>query len=495
MTGRPDPAAVSPDHRGLDGATARRRYVTVSFLFWFPIGMSVATGVLLFTERGMGLAAVAAFYAVHSLTASAAELPTGGLSDVLGRRPVLAVAGLLNLGAFSLIGLGAAGWAIALGMGLMGLARALSSGPAEAWYVDTVQAHAGPDADLRTGLARGSSATSAALALGTLLGGGLPWVLGLAPDLGEWLADATGGLVIPLSVPALLGALVEIVFVLYVVSSLPEPPRPRTTVRQVVGGVPAAIAAGLRLGARDILIRRVLLTASAAGAALAAVELLTPGRAAALMGTAESGALVFAGLACAGFLCSALGSQLAPLVARFAGGSERAVPASLGLTVLGLALLGMTAHTMSALATTVAVAGYGLVYLGLGAAGPNENDLLHRRVDASGRATALSVQSLSMQLVAAGAGLGAGALPPGPLPWLLAATAVLAGALLWVRRVAPAKPLPYVAPVKPLLDAAPRTDVETPAKPLPYAVPAKPLLDAAPRTDVETPVNVPNPLC
>ncbi len=149
-------------------------------------------------------------------------------------------------------------------MGLMGLARALSSGPAEAWYVDTVQAHAGPDADLRTGLARGSSATSAALALGTLLGGGLPWVLGLAPGLGEWLADATGGLVIPLSVPALLGALVEIVFVLYVVSSLPEPPRPRTTVRQVVGGVPAAVAAGLRLGARDVLIRRVLLTASAA---------------------------------------------------------------------------------------------------------------------------------------------------------------------------------------------------------------------------------------
>ncbi len=426
MTGASAPAAVSPGPGGPDGATARRRYVTVSFLFWLPIGMSIATGVLLFTERGMGLAAIAGFYAVHSLTAAAMELPTGGLADVIGRRPVLAIAGLLNLTAFTLIGLGAAGWAIALGMGLMGLARALSSGPAEAWYVDTVHAHAGPDADIRTGLARGSSATAAALALGTLLGGGLPWLLGFAPAVGEWLAGATGGLVIPLSVPALLGALVEGVFVLYVLSALPEPIRPRTTLRRVVGGVPAAIAAGLRLGARDALIRRILLTASAAGAALAAVELLTPGRAAALTGTAESGALIFAGLACAGFLCSALGSQLAPLVARFTGSSERAVLASLGLVTLGLTLLGLTTHTMSPLATTVAVTGYGLVYLGLGAAGPNENDLLHRRVDASGRATALSVQSLSLQLVAAGAGLGAGALPPGPLPWLLAATAVLA---------------------------------------------------------------------
>ncbi|MFH9298535.1 MFS transporter [Streptomyces sp. NPDC017520] len=440
MSGGPVVAAPAPG-RGPDEATARRRFATVSFLFWFPIGMSIATGVLLFTERGMGLAAIAGFYAVHSLTAAAMELPTGGLSDVIGRRPVLAIAGLLNLAAFTLVGLGAAGWAIALGMGLMGLARALSSGPAEAWYVDTVHAHAGPDADLRTGLARGGSATSAALALGTLLGGGLPWLLGLVPGLAEWLADATGGLVIPLSVPALLGALVEVVFVLYVLSALTEPTRPRAGVRGVVGGVPAAIAAGLRLGARDALIRRILLTASAAGAALAAMELLTPGRAAALMGTAESGALVFAGLACAGFLCSALGSQLAPLVARFAGSSERAVLVSLGLVTFGLTLLGLTAHSMSPLATATAVTGYGLVYLGLGAAGPNENDLLHRRVDASGRATALSVQSLSLQLVAAGAGLAAGTLPPGPLPWLLAATAVLAGALLWLRRAAPAKPL------------------------------------------------------
>lgn len=448
MTGGPVNAPAATGH-GLDGATARRRFVTVSFLFWLPIGMSIATGVLLFTERGMGLAAVAGFYAVHSLTAAAMELPTGGLSDVIGRRPVLAIAGLLNLTAFTLIGLGAAGWAIALGMGLMGLARALSSGPAEAWYVDTVHAHAGPDADLRTGLARGSSATSAALALGTLLGGGLPWLLSLAPGVGEWLAETTAGLVIPLSVPALLGALVEIVFVLYVLSALTEPSRPRAGVRGVVGKVPAAIAAGLRLGARDALIRRILLTASAAGAALAAVELLTPGRAAALMGTAESGALVFAGLACAGFLCSALGSQLSPLVARFTGGSERAVLASLGLMTLGLTLLGLTAHSMSPLATAVAVTGFGLVYLGLGAAGPNENDLLHRRVDASGRATALSVQSLSLQLVGAGAGLAAGALPPGPLPWLLAATAVLAGALLWVRRAAPSDvPPPVLRPAR-----------------------------------------------
>ncbi|MGW9304341.1 MFS transporter [Streptomyces cyaneofuscatus] len=443
------PRPSAPPGRGLAPLTARRRFTTVSFLFWLPIGMSIATGVLLFTDRGMGLAAIAGFFAVHSLTAAAMELPTGGLSDVIGRRTVLATAGLLNCAAFTLFGLAGAAWAITLGMALMGCARALSSGPAEAWYVDTVHAHAGPDADLRTGLARGSSAMSAALALGTLLGGGLPWLLGLGPGAGEWLTDATGGLVIPLSVPALLGALVEIVFVLYVLSALPEPPRPPATLRGVVGGVPAAIGAGLRLGARDALIRRVLLTASAAGAALAAVELLTPGRAAALMGTAESGAVLFAGLACAGFLCSALGSQLAPLAARLTRSSERAVLAGGGVVALGLTLLGITTGSPGPYATAAAVTGYGLVYLGLGVAGPNTNDLLHRRVDASGRATALSVQSLALQLVAAAAGLTAGVLPLGPLPWLLAAGVVLAVALLWVRRAAasPQVPLSSARPV------------------------------------------------
>ncbi|MFC9175436.1 MULTISPECIES: MFS transporter [unclassified Streptomyces] len=443
------PRPPAPTGRGLDPLTARRRFTTVSFLFWLPVGMSVATGVLLFTDRSMGLAAIAGFFAVHSLTAAAMELPTGGLSDVIGRRAVLATAGLLNCTAFTLFGLAGAAWAITLGMALMGCARALSSGPAEAWYVDTVHAHAGPDADLRTGLARGSSAMSAALALGTLLGGGLPWLLGPGIGVGEWLTGTTGGLVIPLSVPALLGALVEIVFVLYVLSALPEPPRPPATLRGVVGGVPAAIGAGLRLGARDALIRRILLTASAAGAALAAVELLTPGRAAALMGTAESGALLFAGLACAGFLCSALGSQLAPLAARLTRSSERAVLSGGGVVALGLILLGVTTGATSPLATTAAVTGYGLVYLGLGVVGPNTNDLLHRRVDASGRATALSVQSLALQLVAAGAGLAAGALPLGPLPWLLAAAVVLAVALLWARRVAvsPQVSVPSAQPV------------------------------------------------
>ncbi|MET9470005.1 MFS transporter [Streptomyces sp. NPDC006544] len=426
----------------LDIRAARRRYVTVCVLFWLPLGLTIAPLVLLFTERGMAMTGVAGFFAAHSLTAALLELPTGGLSDVLGRRAVLAAAGLLNLTALTLVALGTTGWLLGLGMGLMGAGRALSSGPAEAWYVDTVQAHSGPDAELRTGLARGSSATSAALAAGTLAGGALPWLLGLHPDAGARLGEATSGLVLPLSVPPLLGAVVEIAFVLYVVSALREPPRLPATLRGVLRGVPAAVADGLRLGARDALVRRILLSAGAAGSALAALELLTPGRAAALTGASESGAVLFAALACAGFVCSALGSHLAPLTARLAGSGERAVLAGLGAGASGLLLLGATAAATGVASLVLAAVGYGLVYLGLGAAGPSENDLLHRRVSRAGRATALSVQSLTLQLTAALTGLVVSVLPAGPLPWLLGGTVLLAGALLWTRRSTPAAPGP-----------------------------------------------------
>ncbi|WP_406087237.1 MFS transporter [Streptomyces virginiae] len=434
----------------LDIPTARRRYITVCALFWLPLGLSLAPLILLLTERGMTMAAIAGLFAAHSLTAAALELPTGGLADVLGRRVVLVAAGLLNLTALALVGLGSAPWLLGLGMVLMGAGRALSSGPAEAWYVDTVHADSGPGADLRTGLAAGSSATSAALAVGTLLGGALPWLLGVGPDLGARLSEASYGLVLPLSAPLLLGSAVEIAFVLYVLTALPEPPRPTVALRDVLRGVPATVVDGLRLGGRDTLVRRVFLSAGAAGGALVAIELLMPGRAAAVTGASESAAVLFAALACAGFICSGFGSHLAPLTARLAGSGERAVMASLGIGAGGLLLLGATAGSTGVGALVLSATGYGLVYLGLGAAGPNENDILHRRVASTGRATALSVQSLVLQLVGALAGLVIGVLRPGPVPWLLAGGVLLAGSLLWLRRSGPTPPTPAATPQPPV---------------------------------------------
>ncbi|MFC9509721.1 MFS transporter [Streptomyces sp. NPDC057002] len=416
----------------------RRSYVTVCVLLWLPPGLALASMVLLLSERGMSLAAIAGLFAAHSLTVAALELPTGGLSDVLGRRPVLVTAGVLNMIACCLVGLGTTVWVLAAGMVLMGVSRALASGTAEAWYVDTVQASAGPGAELRTGLARGGTATSAALAVGLLLGGALPWLLGTGTGTGTGpgaeLSEATSGVVLPLSVPLLLGAAVRVVLVCYVLAVLREPPRPRATLRSVLRGVPVTVLDGLRLGGRDALVRRVMLSAAAVGGALGVVELLVPGRTVELTGASDSGPLAYAALACAGFVCCGVGSHLAPFAARVAGGGERAVLICLGTGVVGVLLLAVTASSTHLLATTVAVTGFCVFYVGIGAVTPNQNDLLHRRVPGERRATALSVQSLAQQLAGAFTGLVVGVMRPGPLPWLLTSAVLLSGALLWLRR-------------------------------------------------------------
>ena len=119
---------------------------------------------------------------------------------------------------------------------LRGVGRAPSSGPAEAWFVDAVHAADGPDTDLTPGLAKGATASSAALGIGVIAGGVLPVVVG---DLGGVAA---------LALPVLLGAVFEVVLLVVVVLGLPELPHPRLTVRAVVGGVPATVRTGLRLG-------------------------------------------------------------------------------------------------------------------------------------------------------------------------------------------------------------------------------------------------------
>ena len=81
-----------------------RRYAGLSFLQWLPVGLTMVPMVLLLLERGLTLAEVGALGLVSSLTLALAELPTGGLADSLGRRPVLvasAVAHAAGIPAYS----------------------------------------------------------------------------------------------------------------------------------------------------------------------------------------------------------------------------------------------------------------------------------------------------------------------------------------------------------------------------------------------------------
>ncbi|MEV6152821.1 MFS transporter [Nonomuraea sp. NPDC052129] len=415
--------------------SALRRYLLVSFLTWLPPGLMTAVMVLLMTDRGLSLAQIGFAIMVFSIVTIGLELPTGGLADVIGRRTVLAISAAFTVAALTLMAVSTTFWMFLATGVLKGVARALSSGPATAWYVDTLHDLEGPDADLKPGLARGGAMESVALLLGVLVGGFAP--LAVPPAV-----------MTPLALPPLLGAAAGLVLLVTVLFAMPEAAHPQRVGRSlgwVVRDVPATVVEGVRLAAGGPLLRRLMLAAAASGVALASVELLTPGRLAALAGTAELGSTGYAVVAALGFAGSAVGSTIVPRVARAAGGSVRGAVAGVVLTALAIGALAATAGLDGAPGFAATGLAYVVMFSGLSVAGVLCSEMTHHAVTAAQRTTVTSTSSLSLQAGAALANTTFGTLAVHAglsATWSLAAGVVLASALLFVRMPAlrPARP-------------------------------------------------------
>lgn len=407
-------------------ASARRRYVAISALTWLPPGLGMPAFVLLMLDRGLDVVTIGTVFAIYGIVTVVMELPTGGLADVIGRRGVLLASAALTTASFTAMAFATtAAQFMALSVA-KGLARSLSSGPAEAWYVDTVHATA-PTGDLRAGLSRGSAAGSAALAAGTLAGGALP------------LLVPPGSPVAPLAAPMLCAAVAGATLFTVVALWMTEPVRAggRPRLLAVLRGVPATVLSGLRLGVRSRSLTRLLVVSVTVGVALNAIELLTPGRLATLTGDAETGSASYAAVAAGGFLASAIGSALAAPAVRLCGGIPwRATTAAGVLAAAALGGLAATAQLSGSVGLVATGAGYVVLFVAFGLAHPLRSELLHARVSASERATLLSIDSLLLQLggVASALGLSVLAREFGlGVAWAVAASALLLGALALIR--------------------------------------------------------------
>jgi Major Facilitator Superfamily len=410
----------------IGAAAARKRFVVISALTWLPAGLGMPAFVLLMLERGLDLVTIGTVFAAYGVVTVLMELPTGGLADVIGRRGVLLASAALTTLSFSAMAFATtAAQFLALSVA-KGLARALSSGPAEAWYVDTVHA-IDSGGDLRAGLSRGSAAGSAALAIGTLAGGGLP------------LLVPSGWPVPPLAAPMVCAAFAGATLFAVVALWMTEPHRPAARPRlvAVLLAVPATIVTGAQLAVRSSSLVRLLAGSIALGVALNAIELLTPSRLAVLTGSAETGSAGYAAVAAGGFLASALGAAVAVPVARlFRGVTWRATVAAVVLTAASLAGLAATAQLSGVTGLVATAVGYVTLFLGLGIAHPLRSELLHQRIGASERATLLSIDSLLLQLGGVASALGLSVLARSfglGVAWSVAAVALLAAAAAMVR--------------------------------------------------------------
>jgi predicted MFS family arabinose efflux permease len=354
------------------------RFLVLLGLRWFPVGLLIPVYVLLPLERGLTIAQVGAVAAVQGIVVLVLELPTGGLSDAIGRRPVLLLAGAVNLASLALLGVAVSVAAFAVVFLLQGVHRALDSGPLEAWYVDAALA-ADPGADIETGLSRGGVVLGLSIAAGALAGGG---IVALGP------VGPVSALTVP--VAAAIGVQIALLLAVALLMTEHRDARGAAALRASLRGVPTAVRGALRLARRSRVIAALIAVELFWGFGMTTFETLMPVRLAEVLGDADRAAALMGPVGSAGWGASAAGAALIPLLTRRIGAPWTGFVLRIahGVTVAGMALFAGPAGLIAA---------FLLCYAVHGAADPVHAGLLHRQVDGPYRASLLSLNSMVSQ--------------------------------------------------------------------------------------------------
>ena len=366
----------------LDARGARRRYLSLVALRWLPTGLLVPVIVLLAMSRGLSVTEIGLVFAIQGLVVLVLELPTGGLSDALGRRPVLILASLVSLlalgvlyGADSVATFGVATY-------LMGSYRALDSGPLEAWFVDATLA-ADPDAEIEKGLSAGSAVLSVAIAVGALASGAL---VALDPF------DTIPALALPLLVSLALGV-VNLIAVAALMTEI-RIAHGLGSIAASVRAVPAVVADGLGLLRGSRVLLALVMVEMCWGFAAVAFETLFPVRLSETLGDAERAAAILGPVSSFAWCTAAAGAAGVVLVSKHIGVARSAAALRLvqGATVVAMGVIAGPLGVVTA---------YLACYVAHGASNPMHMTLLHREVDGPHRATVLSMNSMVAQLAGA----------------------------------------------------------------------------------------------
>jgi predicted MFS family arabinose efflux permease len=400
--------------QALTAEAVRRRYLTLVAMRWLPTGLIIPVSMLLPLERGMTLSEIGLAAAAQGLLVLFLELPTGGLADSLGRKPVLMASTLVGMTSIGIYLFADSFPAFFVAFALQGVFRALDSGPLEAWYVDATHA-ADAEAQIQRGLSGAGVVLGVTIATGALLSGLL-----VAWDPIERL-DA-------LALPVVVSLALQLVGLAGVAILMREirVNRGWKAATRAARETPAAISGGLRL-LRD---NRVLLAIISVelfwGFGMATFENFTPLRLSEILGDADQAAAITGPAASAAWLMSAAGAATVPWLGRRLG----LAPAAMLLRVLqGIAVLGIG---LSAGVPGV-IAAYLAAYLVHGASNPIHMTLLHRQVDGTFRATVSSLNSM--------AGLSAGALGLITLTAIAEATSLSTATIVGAVVLAAAAPL------------------------------------------------------
>lgn len=356
----------------------RFRYLTLYGLRWLPAGLMIPVMILLMQERGLSLTQIGLVGTAQGLIVLALELPTGGLADALGRKPVLVTAWAVCLVSLAIFAVADSFWLFFLSWALQGVYRALDSGPLESWYVDATLA-ADPKAGYERGLGHAGTVIGVAIGAGALLSGGL---IALGPV----------GPISALTLPVLVAIVLQAVSLVALLTLLVEtrPARGAGALRASVAEAPRMVGQAVGLLRRSRVLLALVCVELFWGFGMVTFEALLPVRLAEVVGDADRAAALLGPASSVAWLANAAGAALTPLLLRRLGAAPSAALMRIlqGVTVVGMGILAGPVGVLIA---------YLACYTVHGASNPLHMGLLHRQVDGPYRTSVLSLNSMMAQ--------------------------------------------------------------------------------------------------
>jgi len=269
---------------------------------WFVVGLIVPVIALLQLEKGLNLFQIGISMAIYSGTVVILELPTGGLSDTIGRKKVYLISLLIKFGAAFTILIAQDFQIIILGFLLLGMARAFSSGSMDAWFIDEFHL-IDPKGNLQEALARIGIFIPIGLAVGSLLGGFLPMSFGKITNQIPGLGTYSSNLI----------AILFFVIIQYLLTSkliIEEIPPERKS--DFISGfklLPEVLSTSIQYGVKNNTIFLLLLSVLALGVGFSGLETFWQPQVKNILGS-DSQTWIFGALTAGYFFAGSLGNVL-----------------------------------------------------------------------------------------------------------------------------------------------------------------------------------------
>jgi DHA1 family quinolone resistance protein-like MFS transporter len=352
---------------------------------WFIVGLLIPVMALLQLEKGLDLFQIGITMAVYSGTVILLELPTGGLADAIGRKRVYLISLVMSFLSGFVILVAWNFYTMAVGTLLMGVARALSSGTMDAWFVDEFN-KIEPEGNLQEALAKVGTFIPGGLGVGSLIGGLLPMSLGKitsqVPGFGVYSANLIT-----------IGILVIVQFLLtsiLVVEHL-HPDR-SSDIWSGFKQTPEVISTSMQYGLKNRVILMLLVSALAWGLGLSGLENLWQPQVKDILGS-DSQTWIFGLLSTGYFLAGSLGYILITPVCKLFNNNYPKV-------LFGTRLLMGTFFFLLALQGSLV--GFAVFYLTLfvfnGMSNPPHAAIFNAQVPEAKRSTLMSFESFFLQI-------------------------------------------------------------------------------------------------